>query len=410
MENSILEIRTTSESLSHDADLICKTCTRYAEVLALSSKVPPPSLPPSLLSSQYIYGLTPGETHHAAFTALGDLFTGIFAHLGGLSQTLTASYAQIDKGDAKWTENANSTISAVDNAAAPLQAFLEIVRRSSKSQASKKIAHVLGILGTKGKSGKAEIKKLQKFVSNLIQDRTKPDAVASQQTIFTRAESQLHAFREASARLLPICQFRARAMNEVLGAIHACSVALEKQLRGAALGLRAAADAIDHRRDFELFISRSAVIRYDLQCNPFVPIDLSHPVFGDIDTRIQIAVPPIYPIGIATITEDFIAEGGNELSVTRWKYVLLMEWPGSEWICVMNPLTRAIGYTPATVVRRIADALGVVVEVGVVGGDAYLQRGDYLAVTGATENQWKGVTTRGEEVMILKEHVAIIYD
>jgi hypothetical protein len=54
--------------------------------------------------------------------------------------------------------------------------------------------------------------------------------------------------------------------------------------------------------------------------------------------------------------------------------------------------------------------LGVVVEVGVVGGDAYLQRGDYLAVTGATETQWTAVTTRGETVTILKEHVAIIYD
>jgi hypothetical protein len=410
MEALIREVRSTSENLSHDVDIVCKTCTRYNEAISRFTKAPPPAFPSTTFNPEYISGFAAGETHHIAFTALNTLFTDIFSQLSQFSQTLSTAYGRIDKGDAKWIETANSTISSVDNAAAPLIVFLDSIPTVSKSQTPRKIAQLLSTLTVKGKAAKAEAKKLQKLVTDLIHDRNRPDAISSQRQIFERATGPAAHFCQASARLLPICQFRARILNEVLEAMQNCCTDVGAELGKTAQSLRAAADAIRHRQDFERFVERSSLIRYDLQCNPFVPIDLSHPVFSDIDTKIQVAVPPIYPIGIGIVNEDFVAEGTNELSVTHGKHVLLMEWPGTDWICVMNPLTRARGYAPTAVVSRIGQALGVVVEVGVVGGEVYLQRGDYLAVTGAAENQWNTVTTRGEAVTILKEHVAIIYD
>jgi hypothetical protein len=300
-------------------------------------------------------------------------------------------------------------MSAVDNAAAPLLALLSEIPSSSRSQAPRKISQLLVSLNAKGKTAKAETKKLQKLCGDVISDRQRPDAIAAQRAAVERGAERTRAFRDAACRLLPVCQFRARIMNGVLGAIQGCSAELAAGLRGSSQALRAAAEAVDSRRDFEGFVARSALIRFDLQCNPFVPIDLSHPVFADIDTRIQVAVPPIYPVGVAAVVDDFVAEGGNELSITRGKHVLLMEEPGSEWVFVMNPLTRATGYAPAAAVEKIGQALAVVVEVGAVGGDAYLQRGDYLAVKEVTDTHYKAVTTRGEQVTILRDHAAVIY-
>jgi hypothetical protein len=183
-------------------------------------------------------------------------------------------------------------------------------------------------------------------------------------------------------------------------------------LHEAARRLRERAEAVDFRADFGAFVEQSKLIRYDMICGDFVPVDVSHPVFADIDTRLQIDVPPIYPVGIARVVDDFIADGTDQISVVAGKYVLLMETITEGWVFVSNPLTRAMGYIPGRCVEAVGRALAVVVEAPRgLGDNVYVQLGDYVAVTGGEEeSKYNVITTRGEELSMLKDTLGIIHE
>jgi hypothetical protein len=138
---------------------------------------------------------------------------------------------------------------------------------------------------------------------------------------------------------------------------------------------------------------------------PFVPVDLSHPAFEDIDTRINVAVPPLFPVALGIMEDKFDAEGLREISRGEGQYVLLLEKKMDEWVLAMIPESREIGHVPSDFVREIGAQLGVLLEspAGVMLG-----KGEYLAVVGnATEQTLTVVTEKGETMEIRKDIVGI---
>ena len=62
------------------------------------------------------------------------------------------------------------------------------------------------------------------------------------------------------------------------------------------------ASEINFESDFNHFVDEKRLIRYDLKCDPFKPIDMSHPVFNNFEpSKIHniLAVPPVYTILMA---------------------------------------------------------------------------------------------------------------
>jgi hypothetical protein len=411
MEKRIAEIRASSDSISEDAKIVSQTCILCYETIRRLSQSPPSPLNDVLdKHSEYVYGLAKGGTYRHALLSLGSFFSGVFGLAGAFAQYLESQHASLVTGNTKWVEDDNAARSAVDQEGASVRSVIQEAAKLCKSQAPKKIAQLIASATSKGKGGKVDVKKLQKLLQEARADRRRPEAAQNQHRILEKATESVGRYKDAVCRLIPYCQLKGVAINDILTAIQTAGNDTSAGLKGCSDVLRAAADGITHQSDFTTFVQRHGLIRYDLQCKPFEPFDLSHPVFADVAVKVQVAVPPLYPVGIAHVVRDFVAEAPKELSVTRGKYVLLMELPRSVWVWVMNPLTRAMGYAPAEALERIGSALAVVSGIGAGGNDVFLQLGDYLALLDNTESPLRGVTTKGENVIVIRDRIAIIYD
>jgi hypothetical protein len=227
-------------------------------------------------------------------------------------------------------------------------------------------------------------------------------------TVQEKAES----FRGSLAKIAPICHAQRRALTHITGALQDASCELAAALRETARGLRERAAAVDFRADFGRFVEASKLIRYDIVCDNFPPVDVSHPVFADIDTRLGIVVPPMYPVGIGRVVDDFVAKGADQLSVVTGKYVLLMETITDGWVFASNPLTRVMGYIPGHCVEAVGRAIAVVLKVPrLLVDNVHIQLGDYVAVMGSGETPaYEILTTRGEQLSVPKDTLGIIYE
>jgi hypothetical protein len=281
---------------------------------------------------------------------------------------------------------------------------------ATKSQALKKVAQLL----TKGKLGKGDQKKLAKFVADAAADRHRPEnKVAQEQTMdaFARKATELRTVLE---HFDPIYHTQRRVLTAVIAAIQGTSRQLANALHKSARRLRKSRKRINFQEDFSAFVQRSNLIRYDLLCNPFQPIDVAHPVFADIAPKIQIAVPPISPVGLAKVVRDHITSASNQLSVTEGRYVLLMEAITRKWVFVSNPLTRVMGYVPSICLKAVAPALAVVVRTPGAEEQVNVQCGDYVAVLNIEDGGEKApcsiVTIKGESKIMPRDLLGVIYE
>jgi hypothetical protein len=258
----------------------------------------------------------------------------------------------------------------------------------------------------RGKLGKSDTKKLSKLVAEAVADRRRLNCRAAQERLLRSVREKAESFRASLAKVAPVCHARRRTLVDITAAVQEASRDLTTMLHEAARRLRERAAAVDFRADFGAFVQQSKVIRYDMVCEDFVPVDVSHPVFADIDTRLHVEVLPIYPVGIARVVDDFVADRTDQISVGAGKYVLLMETITEGWVFVSNPFTRAMGYIPGRCVEAVGRALALVVKApNGLGDNVYVQLGDYVAVThGEEEFKYNVITTRGEELVHAEGH------
>lgn len=140
---------------------------------------------------------------------------------------------------------------------------------------------------------------------------------------------------------------------------------------------------INFQRDFSRFVEEKKIIRYDLKCEAFKPIDMSHPVFNNFEpSKIHniVAVPPVYPILMAKVTNTFTAKYANEITIVKGKMVLLMEPIDDAWVLIKNPFTNQIGFVPAMNLEVIGSALGIITKEALSMDGINLLVGDYVAI------------------------------
>jgi hypothetical protein len=266
----------------------------------------------------------------------------------------------------------------------------------------------------KDKLGKGDQKKLAKFVTDATSDRHRSENKDSQEHVNEAFGRKIDDLRVLFDRMKPICHMQRRILGATIAAIQATTQQLAEALHTSAQQLKKLRERIDFRADFAAFVQQSNLIRYDLLCNQFQPIDVSHSVFADIALKIQIAVPPITPIGLARVVRDHVTSAPNQLSVTAGRYVLLMETITRKWVFVANPLTRVMGYIPSVCVKEVAPALAVVLRAPDSEDLVNIWCGDYVAVLNIREGgemaDCKIETTKGESLTVPRDLLGIIYE
>jgi hypothetical protein len=315
-------MRTEATELAQNLSHMTKACKQHMKAVQHVSAPSPPLRQRLTIPSPLISGWGESETQQLALVSLSDFFGDVFTQLKAHGADLSIRFVQIEKGDSKWRSDARSTLARLQEECLGLSAMADGDSLcTTKSQAPKKVAQLL----TKGKLGKGDQKKLAKFVAEAAADRHLPEnRTAQEQTMdaFARKTTELRLVLEHFG---PICHTQRRVLTAVIAAIQGTSRQLADALHKSARRLRKSRKRINFEADFSAFVQRSNLIRYDLLCNPFPPIDVSHPVFADITPKIQIAVPPISPVGLAKVVRDHVTSASNQLSVTSGRYVLLME-------------------------------------------------------------------------------------
>jgi hypothetical protein len=184
------------------------------------------------------------------------------------------------------------------------------------------------------------------------------------------------------------------------------------QIRETTAVIRESAATMNFEQDFPIWVAARKIVRYDLICHPFEPLDLSHPAFADIETNINVAIPPLFPVGLGMSEFDFEAEDPRELSVSRGKYLLLMEQKKGDWRLVMDPESYELGHVPADYIRQVGTQFAVVVgapEEAALPAGVILVKGDYLAVTGPPSSDvLEMMTVKGKILSLPSKLVGII--
>lgn len=138
---------------------------------------------------------------------------------------------------------------------------------------------------------------------------------------------------------------------------------------------------INFQIDFQNFVSKQKIIRYDILPDQFVPLDFSHECFSQISTISNVLSLQLYPFAIARMKKEFNAKESNELSMQKGKMVLLMEDLSLPWAFIQNPYTRVMGYAPSSFLELVGKGIGVLLE-EFTTSDEILNKGDYIAIIG----------------------------
>jgi hypothetical protein len=404
MEARIEAIHTISVSLCRDFHLISDEYSRYLESLkGLSRSLPVPLRRCVKIPNPSSSGMTESGTQYSSLLSLSTSITSLLASLDTFSSSLLTNFSEVNV-----TESDHLALDELTTSRDSFLTFLtELLPESCKTQSPQKIAQLLTAIQRKGRPTKSESKKLQQLVVEALSERGK--SAQAQTSLTACGLEKLRHFNTNAAKLSVIAQARIPIMHSLLSAVPLFGQPFVADIRAAAQQLRAAADAIDFVSDFKSFVENNQIIRYDIPCPQFVPIDISHPGIPKIDARVRIPQPQFYPKAMAVVREDFIPKGGNEIAIQRGKHVLVIDDLGPEWVFVFNPINKTIGYVPKICLEALGENIGVVLGVGVATKDAgFIQRGEYVCVREVGKVEVDALTITGKNAKIRKDLVRII--
>jgi hypothetical protein len=420
MQEKVTAIMSTDENLGTSLESIVRDSKALADSCAsVAATAPDAALTKTLDFTQLVSGF-PG-TQQTALTALSDEFTGLFTRIGSFAQLLQTSVDSGTKPALDRTADARETVKEMNKGSLKLVTLVgEMIPGCAPGfKVPGKITKLLGPGLAKGKLSKGDTKKLASLVAEVVAERSKPEIAQSYAPLREQGLVSMERFCLSADKLQKHATACAHAMASVVSAIQTSFAGLAGDLTKGAESLSAIADSIDFQSDFSAFVKTNKIIRYDLQCSAFQPIDLSHPVFSDIDTRIRIVVPPVFPVGLAKVNQDFTSEGQeSELSVSKGKYVLLMEPPTGDWVFVQNPMSRRTGYVPAAFIQQATPKLNLAIimktpDQAKLPQDVHVEVGAFVAVVGSHGEDGSAsdiVTVRGEHFTLPREVYGVIYE
>ena len=340
-------------------------------------------------------------------TAIEDTSAHIdqaFAAIAELSRNLRSSVANATRNAVSKEPEAKAAIADVEKNAAVIENIVtEMIPTIAKK--AEKIQKKADKAIEKRQSGK-HLRKLMDKVTT-----ARRELAPSQHSMIDKGTRTFAELEKRANVVRDVCTERVNAMTNGFNAVKDEYSKFAQTLRNCGRSLQEQAAKIDFRSDFQEFVADTGLIRYDLECLPFESVDTSHPVFAGIDTRINVAVPPLYPLGLAKVVNSFAPENPNEIACTKGKFMLLMENADEPWVFVQNPVTNAMGYAPSACFEQVGDQIGVFIEQPdeKLASEATVALGDYVAIVGKTnEDKLAVVTTRGIATTVDSKIVGII--
>lgn len=354
--------------------------------------------------------LSPGipGTMKDALNDLSEHVDECFKNLRDFGNAVKSGVDRITRPEIDARKEIKSAITNATNGATTIGNMREIMIPSLSQ--NEKISKEVNKYIEKGEPIKAsKTKSLMKDVKS-----ARDKLLTSRTSILTKASRETESFTSSMQKVGESCERRVLALRESLDTVHSEYTQLSRNLQLCAESLRRTADMLDFKADFRSYVEKTKMIRYDIQCLPFMSIDVSHPAFADIDTRINVAVPPLYPVSLAKVVHTFTAESESEISCTKGKHMLLMEKPFTDWVFVMNPLTLLMGYAPRTCLEEIGSQLGVFLKTPSPGllevENVRAQQGDYVAIVSEQGDKLTVMTTQGDSIVVPKDLIGIIYN
>ena len=272
----------------------------------------------------------------------------------------------------------------------------------------KKIDQASMKLAKTSKPNEKQIKELLKLYNEVLNRRASfnPQRMKILGSLQSTQDSYISLMEKFTEYLL----LRDNALIQLIDEISVAFVTLSSKIYKSAETLEMCSKKIDMKYDIKVFAESKRIYRYDLVCPDFVDIDY------DFDnTKVPKEVKNDYPVALAEVVENFICGGENEISCTKGKYLLLMEFPDEEWCCVTNPFTHSIGYVPSYCVKPISNTFGICIrepKPGEATKGIIINVGDFVSIlkNDPKEKVFHVATVRGERGTVSKGLIAIIYD
>lgn len=162
------------------------------------------------------------------------------------------------------------------------------------------------------------------------------------------------------------------------------------------------------RDDMLAFVKQRKIARYDLRDLEFEAIDTSGPAFEGLDTKIDVQVADIYPIGMAKVVKDYLATDEKQMNCKMGKRLMLMEEPDGDWCYVMNPITLTCGFVPTECLERVKGSLGIVIRQPGLD-DGSLSVGDFVMIVETTSSAYITEDVLGTRGISPKHLIGVIY-
>ena len=340
-------------------------------------------------------------------------FTKIYSSISGLSSSLTKfaenMYANTIKvmpdSDTLQQEREHFEIILAEaiNISTKIKSVYQMV-----SQMSKKYGNQLHLSEIEKLPPKEQKKKMD------ARQRIETQVKTFSNTIIKELPSQ--KFEGAILSLEKLCDARVEQVQQLLSDAQSHYAVLQSDIQKIATELKEISDDVHYKESFSTFVNNNNIIRYDIPCPPFVPIDISGPEFEGIPPP---EIPPMqtnYPIALGYIEESFVGTDENTLSCTRGQYILLMEPNNEEWVFCMSPVTFETGYIPNWAIKVVGIKLGVITREAMLGelpDDVRTKPGDYIAILRFFEEPKENpmvevMTTFGKQVTVPNNMIGII--
>lgn len=418
MENSLRIAKAIAVNLNPEEEMVYDYIERLCGVFKCVSRGNEEKIEDNLSSMPYtdqrkeeliIPGI-PGTFHNAIvciLTVLSDVSIGIERLIDKpkkrINDTAKIIRQQLSQSElASVFRDIEGTVMTTKNTSEMIKTLAE-----QNNEIVKKIDQIALKMVKTQKPSEKHLKELLKLYNEVLSKRVVFNP--QRMKILGSLQNSQNSYISLMRKFVEYLMIRDNSLIQLINEISESCGKFSEQLLKSKEILEICSSKIDMKYDFKVYTQAKRIFRYDLVCPEFIEIDYQ---FDNM--KITREIRNDYPVALAEVVENFICGGENEISCTKGKYLLLMEFPDEEWCCVTNPFTHSIGYVPSYCVKPISTTLGICIrepKQGETMKGLFINIGDFVSIVNndPKEKFYHIFTARGEKGTASKGLFAIIY-
>lgn len=338
-----------------------------------------------------------------------------FSHLSvNVCDVATKSYDQVNELIENMKTHGNMDFDTALNklkksGEALLGAVESRLKKNTHNDTTKKIDSHLSKM-QKGKSNDKNITKLNGLYQEAIVERT--SLAATRNEIIDAARAPLKDCLEAIEVIKDLIVERDNFLMKLLEDIGIRYVEVVSGIQNDIANLTTAIKSFNFNQDMDQYCKSKKLARYNIDIPDFEVYECD---FDDDETTLPQEVISDFPIGIADVVLSFSAALPPEMSCIEGKKILLMEPPADDWCCVMNPITRELGFVPSYCLNQTSFSLGIVLEdkaslISSAEG-IKVKVGDFLGILedNVNDKYYKVENAFGEQGKVPKDLLGVVF-